>query len=194
MEWLLIAGILLAAFGGVAYIIPSKYQRLVGNLRLEARKQGMFISSTTIEDMNVDAEHRVTSGGKARDHRKLCVEFSLPFERKLAHAPIWQLIRYGKSQLPIPGWLLVDNSLIGVQLSDTSYWASIAESIADMPAICRSVRVNGSQVSWIGKESKELVLNDEFLDCLRKSLEELSRLNHEISVANESGEEEQDPI
>ena len=194
MEWLLIAGILLAAFGGVAYIIPSKFQRLVGNLRLEARKQGLFISSTTIEDMDVDAEYRVTSGGKARDHRKLCVEFSLPFERKLEYAPVWQLIRYSKSQLPIPGWLLVDNSLKGAQLSDTSYWASIAESIADMPAFCRSVRVSGSQVTWIGTESKELVLQGEFLVRLRESLEKMSRLNREIAEANERREGEQDTI
>lgn len=176
--------LLLVAFGGVAYVFPSKFQRRVSQLRLEARKQGIFTSSSTIPDLDANAEDRVTSGGKIRQRGDLCVVYELGYSDPPLTPPRWQLVRYKKSQLPIPGWLLRDDELQGVQLLDAAYWGTVAANIADMPKVCRSVLSHEQGVSWIGIESREAVEEGRFLDELTAGLESLRELNLAISLAN----------
>ncbi len=189
LDWLIIALVLLVGFGGVAYVMPSKFQRRLSQLRLEARKQGIFTSSRTIPDLDADPEDRVTSGGKVRQRENLCVVYDLTYPSSTSNPPTWHLVRYKKSQVPIPGWLLRDNNLVGVQLSDASYWATVAEYIADMPKYCRSVISHSSGVSWIGTESKDAVIEDRFLSELTSSLESLRDLNLSINAASENNED-----
>lgn len=186
---MLIAVILLAAFGGIAYVVPSKFQRRVGQLRLNARTHGLFVSSQTIADLDAEPEDKVTSGGKKRVRTYLCVEYSYSFARPIDSAPCWQLVRYKKSELPIPGWLIKDNALVGVQLSDTNYWTDVAATIADMPVLCRSVSVGTHTVSWIGTEGKSAVLEDRFLDQLEASLLNLSKLSAEKAALTDTPED-----
>ncbi|MCY3858271.1 MAG: hypothetical protein OXG25_05115 [Gammaproteobacteria bacterium] len=184
MDWLIIALLLLVAFGGVAYVLPSKFQRRVSQLRLEARKQGIFTSSRTIPDLDADAEDRVTSGGKVRQREDLCVVYDLSYRNPPENPPRWQLVRYRKSQLPIPGWLLREDQLSGVQLTDANYWGSVASNIADMPQLCRSVVSHDAGVSWIGTESKSAVEEGKFLRNLTVSLKSLRDLNVVTSEAS----------
>ena len=177
MDWLIIAVLLLVGFGGVAYVLPSRIQRRVSQLRLEARKQGIFTSSRTVPDLDADAEDRVTSGGKIRQREDLCVVYDLGYRDPPQHPPRWELVRYGKSQIPIPGWLLREDQLSGVQLSDARYWGSVAANIADMPKLCRCVVSHETGVSWIGTESKNAVEEGRFLKELTESLESLRDLN-----------------
>ena len=188
MDWLIIALLLLVAFGGVAYVIPSKFQRRVSQLRLEARRQGIFTSSRTIPDLDAEAEDRVTSGGKVRQREDLCVVYDLGYPSSDQDVPQWQLVRYKKSNLPIPGWLLRDNQLRGVELSDTNYWATVAANIAEMPKVCRSVVSHDAGVSWIGIETKEAVVEGSFLGELTSSLESLRDLN--LSICKTTSQDE----
>lgn len=188
MDWLIIALLLLVAFGGVAYVIPSKFQRRVSQLRLEARRQGIFTSSRTIPDLDAEAEDRVTSGGKVRQREDLCVVYDLGYPSSDQDAPQWQLVRYKKSNLPIPGWLLRDNQLRGVELSDTNYWATVAANIAEMPKVCRSVVSHDAGVSWIGIETEEAVVEGSFLGELTSSLESLRDLN--LSICKTTSQDE----
>lgn len=185
MDWLIIALLLLVAFGGITYVLPSKFQRRVSQLRLEARKQGIFTSSRTIPDLDAEAEDRVTSGGKVRQREDLCVVYDLGYPSSDQDPPQWQLVRYKKSNLPIPGWLLRDNQLSGVELSDAHYWGMVAANIADMPKVCRSVVSHEAGVSWIGIETKEAVVEGNFLGELTSSLESLRDLNLSKSESNE---------
>lgn len=188
MDWLIIAVLLLVGFGGVAYVLPSKFQRQVSQLRLEARKQGIFTSSRTIPDLDADAEDRVTSGGKVRQRDDLCVVYDMGYPNSNQNLPMWQLVRYKKSQLPIPGWLLRDDKLSGVQLSNASYWGSVAANIANMPKACKSVVSHEAGVSWIGIESKESVVDGTFLSDLTSALESLRELNISIVVTDSDNE------
>lgn len=172
------------AFGGVAYVLPSKFQRRVSQLRLEARSRGIFTSSRTIPDLDAEAEDRVTSGGKVRQREDLCVVYDLGYPSSVQNPPQWQLVRYKKSNLPIPGWLLRENQLSGVELSDANYWATVAANIADMPNVCRSVVCHDAGVSWIGIETKASVVEGSFLGELTSSLESLRDLNLSISESN----------
>lgn len=189
MDWLIIAVLLLVAFGGITYVIPSKFQRRVSQLRLEARRQGIFTSSSTIPDLDADAEDRVTSGGKLRQRGDLCVVYDLQYSGSPQNPPKWQLMRYKKSQLPIPGWLLRDDQLSGVQLSDASYWGTVAANIADMPKVCKSVVSHETGVSWIGIESKDAVVEGTFLADLKASLESLRELNLAIGAKRTDDDE-----
>lgn len=171
-------------FGGIAYVLPSKFQRRVSQLRLEARKQGIFTSSRTVPDLDADAEDRVTSGGKVRQREDLCVVYDLNYRDAPQSPPQWQLVRFKKSQMPIPGWILRENQLSGVQLSNAIYWASVASKIADMPEFCRSVVSHEAGVSWIGTESRRAVEEGNFLRELTSSLESLRDLNLAVNEEN----------
>ena len=188
MDWLIIAVFLLVGFGGIAYVLPSKFQRRVSQLRLEARRQGVFTSSRSIPDLDAEAEDRVTSGGKVRQREDLCVVYDLGYPSSDQNLPLWQLVRYKKSQLPIPGWLLRDDHLSGVQLSNASYWGSVAANIADMPKDCKSVVSHEAGISWIGIESKESVVDGTFLTNLTSALESLRELN--LSVGETDSDDE----
>ncbi len=184
-EWLLIALILAAAFGGIAYVIPTKFQRRVSHLRLSARKQGLIISATTLPDLDAPAEDRVTSGGKKRQREQLAVVYELAYLGPLEHVPTWQLVRYKKSQIPIPGWLLKNNELHGVQLSDAIYWGTVASHIGSMPRHCVSVSSHRGGVNWIGHEEQTAVLEDRFLPTLIAELGKLRALNIESTLKNQ---------
>lgn len=184
MDWLIISLLLLVGFGGIAYVLPSKFQRRVSQLRLEARKQGIFTSSRTVPDLDADAEDRVTSGGKVRQREDLCVVYDLNYRDAPQSPPQWQLVRFKKSQMPIPGWILRENQLSGVQLSNAIYWASVASKIADMPEFCRSVVSHEAGVSWIGTESRRAVEEGNFLRELTSSLESLRDLNLAVNEEN----------
>lgn len=181
MDWLIIAVLLLVAFGGIAYVVPSKFQRRVSQLRLEARRRGIFTSSRTVPDLDAEAEDRVTSGGKVRQREELCVVYDLGYPISVQDPPQWQLVRYKKSQLPIPGWLLRDARLSGVQFSDVTYWEMVAAKFEHMPRDCRSVVSHEAGVSWIGIEAKEAVVDGRFLDEMTSYLESLRDLNLSIS-------------
>lgn len=191
MDWLIIGLVLVVAFGGVAYALPSKLQRRVGRMRLDARKQGLHTSAITLPDLDADAEDKVTAGGRVKLREHLCVAYDLSYEGRLKNPPIWQLERYQKSQLPIPGWLLRDQRHEGVDLTDTTYWIGVAERIADMPKSCRSVACHEHGVRWVGTEAKEAVFSNEFLPNLAGALADLRELNV-MKVASSAKEESAD--
>lgn len=189
MDWLIIALVLIVAFGGVAYALPSKLQRRVGRMRLDARKQGLHTSSMTLPDLDADAEDKVTSGGKVKLREQLCVAYDLNYGGGVKNPPSWQLDRYAKSQLPIPGWLLRNQKHEGVELSDTTYWLAVAESIADMPHSCRAVASHEHGVRWVGIEAKDAVLSDDFLPKLVGALSKLRELNVAKNSINKTEED-----
>ena len=169
-------------------MIPSKFQRQVGQVRLAARNQGFVTSAVVLPDLDADASERVTAGGKKKDSSKLSTVYLLPFEEKAQNAPIWQLLKSRKSQVPLHGWLLNNDALLNVDLTDQLYWRRVSEVINDMPLLCRSVEVNSRGVSWIGEEDRELVENEQFMAQLADSLFELRQLNLEIHDRNSTDE------
>lgn len=190
LDWLIIALVLVIAFGGVAYAVPSRFQRRVGKMRLEARQHGFTTSLANVPDLDADAEDRVTAGGEVRPRDNFCAVYDKAYLRKLNNPPIWQLDRYKKSQVPIPGWLLRDNALAGVQLSDAGYWGDVAATIADMPPSCRGVASHADGVRWIGLESRDAVLEDRFLPELSNALDALRDMHAEMSVKNDQADDE----
>ena len=170
LTWLLISVLLLAAFGGVAFILPSKLQRSVAKTRQSARQFGFSISSEVLLDLDAAPEDKVTSGGKVINKTRICVIYELPFENPLATEIRWQLVRYKKSDVPLNGWMLKDSVHEGVDLIDSEYWVLINDLIQHIPPKCWSLKVDKHSVAWIGSEANDLVMSEKFLPELKHKL------------------------
>ena len=166
------------------HVLPSKFQRRVGNLRLSARKEGLYTSAIVLPDLNAAATDKVSVSGRRRDTGKLHTVYELPFTEEAECAPIWQLVRYSRSAKPIDGWVLKDQRLQNVDLTDERYWANIAATINELPETCRSLEVGTRGVRWIGEESKASVESGNFLVQMKDALHNLQALSLAIHKRN----------
>ncbi|MYD42821.1 MAG: hypothetical protein F4W90_02900 [Gammaproteobacteria bacterium] len=185
MDWLIIALLIVVAFGGVAYVLPSKFQREVGKLRLEARQFGFSTSLMNVANLNAEAADRVTAGGKVRFRDNFCAVYHKRYAKKVPHAPLWRLDRYDKGKFPVPAWTLHGDALEGVDLSNAPYWKDVQGLLATMPRTCRAVECNADGISWIGIEAREVVLAGDFLKNLANALDSLAELNVNLSGTDE---------
>ena len=187
---LIIVVLMLAAFGGIAYVIPSKLEREVAKTRQSVRTFGLELSSVFLPMLDAPPEDRVTAGGKRLNQTKLSVVYELPFSQRLEPEIRWQLIRYKKSSIPVNEWLLKDQEHLNIDLTDTIYWQQVEEILDHLPGHCRSLRVNQEGVAWMGTEARELILAGQFLNVLVESLKKLQVLTIEKSRALEPPDED----
>ena len=108
MSWMLIALLLLVAFGPVLWLVPSKRDRRLTALRARARAEGMLVEIRRLPKPDPTPQDRVSSGGKVRDPVIETASYGYPMKRKLTHLPTWRVVRRAvESQSahdPLPGW------------------------------------------------------------------------------------------
>ena len=108
MSWMIIAVVLLVAFGPVLWLMPSRRDRRLSALRLAARQAGLGVEIAHLPKLNPSAEERVSAGGVVRDPVVECAGYSLPLRRRLELLPTWRLLRdKDGSDGPVPGWSFV---------------------------------------------------------------------------------------
>ena len=104
MTWLIILVVLAAAFAPVAYMMPTKRERALTDLRMLARREGLEVDVTQLPKLAALPHERVSAGGKTRDPRIDCVSYG----RRLNKAQIvpvrYRLLRAAGTEYPIiPG-------------------------------------------------------------------------------------------
>lgn len=105
MTWLIIAAVLLAAFGPVLWLLPSRRDRRLAAMRQAARQAGLVVELVRIPKTNPSAEDRVSPGGVIRDPVRECASYALPLARSLKFLPSLRLLRAeGADDGPWPGW------------------------------------------------------------------------------------------
>ena len=75
MTWLVIVVVLAAAFAPVAYMMPSKRERALADLRMVARREGLEVDVTYLPKLDAEPHERVSASGKAREARLDCVSY-----------------------------------------------------------------------------------------------------------------------
>ncbi|NIP16275.1 MAG: hypothetical protein GWM88_16660 [Pseudomonadales bacterium] len=104
MTWLIIALILLAAFGPVLWLVPSKKDRHLSALREQARREGLVVELRRLPKLQPSARERVTAGGRVKEPLQECAAYIQTMRRRLVMLPSWRVHR-GTGELPArPGW------------------------------------------------------------------------------------------
>lgn len=106
MTWLLIAVVLLVAFGPVLWLVPSKKDKRLAAMRERGRREGLVVEMRRIPKVSPDATDRVSAGGKVRDPVVESASYRLMLPRRLRHLPGWRAVRQNADPGgdPYPGW------------------------------------------------------------------------------------------
>lgn len=106
MTWLIITIVLLAAFGPVLWLVPSKRDRRLTKIRQEARAEGLSVEIQHLPKTNPSAADRVSPGGVIREPTVECAAYSHALRRKLRFLPRLRLLKAeGASVGPRDGWI-----------------------------------------------------------------------------------------
>jgi hypothetical protein len=106
LTWIIIAIVLLAAFGPVLWILPSRQDRRLTALRQAAREAGLVVELKRIPKTNPTAEERVSAGGAVREPVRNVAAYQHMLPRKIRHLPAWRLLASEGAQAgTLEGWV-----------------------------------------------------------------------------------------
>ena len=102
MTWILIVLVLVVAFGPVLWLVPSKRDKRLSNMRSRAREEGLIVEMRRIPKPLPAPEERVSAGGKVREPVIECASYALALARSLKFLPTWRLVRKPATDKPDP--------------------------------------------------------------------------------------------
>ena len=185
MFWIMLTTAALLVFGGLLAVLPSKRERQIGQMRIEARKQGIHIGSDTLPNVNAPLVERVTSGGKIRKPTIQCVVWGKHYSDDSATFPSWRLLKSDKGNTPIEGFEAnppLDNTQSSL---NGSYWISVQEVLDSIPKEIAALQCTPQSVAWIGVERLDSS-PDEFICQMSTALDRLMDLNVAIGMKDNS--------
>ena len=93
LVWIIIVLALAIAFGPVLYLLPTRKDRRLAAMRLEARRQGLVVELRPVRKLDAAAEERVSAGGEHRSpvHDSAC--YKLPLRANLERIRPWRLLK-----------------------------------------------------------------------------------------------------
>jgi hypothetical protein len=101
---MIIGLILLAAFGPVLWLVPSKRDRQLSALRDQARREGLVVELRRLPILNPTADERVTAGGRVKQPTVDCTAYMHSLRQRLQVVPGWRLLRGNQLPQIRPGW------------------------------------------------------------------------------------------
>ena len=93
MVWIVIVLALALAFGPVLYLLPTRKDRRLAAMRLEARRQGLLVELKPVCKLDADASERVTAAGEKRSPLHSSVVYAMPVRSTLDWVRPWRLLR-----------------------------------------------------------------------------------------------------
>lgn len=177
MAWWMIVLLLVAAFGPILWILPSRRDRLLASLRSGARRRGLLVELTQLPDLAAPPEARVSAGGKPRVPTVACTAYRQPMPRAVNHAPRWRLLAVdpavsllvGSRAGPVPGWVFD-----GAAAGDERYWERGSQPLSRLPDAVIGVEADRNQVGVFWRERVAVEQIDSILDDLAEALRGLS--------------------
>lgn len=179
MVWIIIGIVVAAAIGPVLWFLPSKRDRLLGEIRAAARQAGLVVEMTTVPKVDATAEDRVSAGGTEREAKIDCVAYRLGLPRALPNAPRWLLLKSERENRYVTGWTTTSppRALPALQ---QPYWLKVREVINALPGGCVAVEADVRQVTWFGRERLGDASVDAVVGAIRDGLATLGELHREL--------------
>ena len=190
MTWIIIGIVLVAAFGPVLWLMPSKKDRRLTAIRGCARQEGLLVELRRIPKVNPEAFERVSAGGRIKQPVVECAAYMLPLAQKLAHLPQWRLLRDETSESPRTGWTFDAESP-----SQTEYLAETLAifdaALCKLPADVLAVEVSFRTLAfyWLEGAAYGVAQVTDFASMLRLIEATLEALEQQI----QSAIDDQDP-
>ena len=183
MTWLIVGLLLLAAFGPIVWLIPSRAERRLARMRTHARRIGLLVQLTPIRKRNASPSERVTPAGTPKTPTILCAAYRLAFQRPINHLPAWKADRDAAGGGgPIEGWVW-DVAPTGPEASSLS---RVWHLLATLPADALAVEATRLDVGcwWLERatdtDAEKAV--DSLLKVLGTVVEELTALNNLVEA------------
>ena len=92
MVWIIIVLVLALAFGPVLYLLPTRKDRRLAAMRLEARRQGLLVELKPVRKLDSEADERVTAAGERRAPVHSSVVYAMPMRSRLDQVRPWRLL------------------------------------------------------------------------------------------------------
>ncbi|MCZ6890736.1 MAG: hypothetical protein O7H39_19770 [Gammaproteobacteria bacterium] len=188
MVWMIIGVVLVAAFGPIFWVMPSRRDRQLARIREEARKLGLNVEVTQIPKLHAAPEELVSASGVARDATLNCSAYRLALHDKAEFAPSWFLLRDPASREPISGWAehpkvrtLRMPKDIPKDIED--YWQRVKGIVGELADDCDGLEANSGTVSWYWRERLHGRGTDELVDDIHGRLLGLSQLQRSVDDA-----------
>ena len=172
MKWLIILLILVAAFGPMLWMLPSKSDRRLAKMRARARVHGLQVEVTQLPDLNAPASARVTAGAQRLEPMVQCAVYRLGARQVARAAPRWRILRNpAHIGAPIDGW-----QWDGAPAGDAQYWHEVAEVVRELPDDALACAADASEVAcwWRERASAETAIN--VVDSLHAALVKLEEI------------------
>ena len=93
LVWIIIVLVLAVAFGPVLYMLPTRKDRRLAAMRLEARRQGLLVELKRVRKLDASAEERVSAGGERRSPSYDSVGYTMTLRRNLEQVRPWRLLK-----------------------------------------------------------------------------------------------------
>lgn len=183
MLWIMLTTAMLLVFGGMLAVLPSKRERQVGHMRIEARKQGLSIGSESVPNVNAPIHERVTSGGQVKTPMIQCVVWGKHYSEELAEIPTWRLLKSTKDKSPIAGYVADPPLSDVINQMDSSYWSELQKVLESLPGRLVAIQCTSQTVSWIGIERIDTT-TDRFIAQMSTGLDQLMELNIATGARN----------
>ena len=93
VAWIVILLALGLVIGPVLYLMPTRKDRRLAVIRLEARRCGLVVELRSVRNLDAPAEERVSPGGEPRAPVHASVSYAMPLRARLEHLGPWRLLR-----------------------------------------------------------------------------------------------------
>lgn len=180
MFWIIATTAFLMVFGGILFVLPSKKERQIGKMRIDARKTGLHTQSVVVKDVNAPMTEKVTAGGQIRNPKVQCIAWEKRYLDQYTGIPKWILYEASKGDEPFKGYT-VEPPIAEFRLNQESeYWRRVGRAIDQLPRKIVAVKSSQDGVAWIGHERLDST-PDEFIGQILTGLNELAEANVEFS-------------
>jgi len=179
LVWIIIGIVLIAAIGPVFWLLPSKRDRVQGQMRSAARQAGLVVEIANLPKVDARAEERVSPGGKPRVATIECIAYRLALSRPMPSAPAWLLLRSDRENRYLTGWTTLSPPSRLPAMQGT-YWRDIAVVLDGLPDGCTAVEADVRCISWYGRERLNGNAPETVVAGIRQGLEAIGRLHREL--------------
>ena len=93
VAWIIILLALGLVIGPVLYLMPTRKDRRLAALRLEARREGLVVELKSVRNLDARADELVSAGGERRAPVHASVSYAMPLRARLEHIGPWRLLR-----------------------------------------------------------------------------------------------------
>jgi hypothetical protein len=181
MSWLIIGVILLAAFGPVLWLMPSKRDRYLSGLRQQARLDGLIVELRHLPKLDPAPEDRVSAGGKLREPLVDCASYSHMFPRRLRVLGGWRLLRSPGADegSDIPAGWVIDPGMRAARSEVAEILDCLLPLLPELPEDVIGVELSAAAATiyWLEKSGASPGTVTHFSDVLRQFGEQLMALD-----------------